>query len=41
MKVIKCLSETIECTLDAAEETIKKAIVYKEEYPVAAKALYT
>ena len=41
MKIIKCLSETIECTLDAAEDTIKKAIMYKDEYPAAAKALYT
>jgi hypothetical protein len=41
MKIIKCLSETIECTLDKAEEAIKNAIVYKEEYPTAAKALYT
>ena len=41
MQVIKCLSENIECTLDAAEENIKKAIKYKDEYPVAAKAFYT
>ena len=41
MKVIKCLSEDIECTLDIAEEDIKKAIMYKEEYPIAAKAFYT
>ena len=41
MRIIKCLSETIECTLDMAEEDIKKAIMYKEEYPVAAKAFYT
>lgn len=40
MQVIKCLSENIECTLDAAEENIKKAIKYKDEYPVAAKAFY-
>ena len=31
MQVIKCLSENIECTLDAAEENIKKAIKYKEQ----------
>lgn len=41
MKVIKCLSENIECTLDAAEENIKKAIKFKDEFPVAAKAFYT
>jgi len=41
MQVIKCLSENIECTLDAAEENIKKAIKYKDEFPVAAKAFYT
>ena len=40
MQVIKCLSENIECTLDAAEENIKKAIKYKDEFPVAAKAFY-
>lgn len=40
MEVIKCLSENIECTLDAAEENIKKAIKYKDEYPIAAKAFY-
>ena len=31
MKVIKCLSEDIEATLDAAENDIKKAIMYKDE----------
>lgn len=41
MQVIKCLSENIECTLDAAEENIKKAIQYKNDFPVAAKAFYT
>lgn len=41
MEVIKCLSENIECTLDVAEENIKKAIKYKDEFPVAAKAFYT
>ena len=40
MKIIKCLSEDIECTLDMAEENAKKAIMYKEEYPMAAKAFY-
>lgn len=41
MKVIKCLSESIESTLDMAEDSIKSAIKYKEEFPVAAKAFYT
>lgn len=41
MKVIKCLSESIESTLDMAEDNIKSAIKYKEEFPVAAKAFYT
>ena len=40
MKVIKCLSEDIEATLDAAENDIKKAIMYKDESPIAAKAFY-
>ena len=41
MKVIKDLSEEIENTLDQAECNIKKAIMYKDDYPVAAKAFYT
>ena len=41
MKIIKCLSEVIENTLDMAEEDIKKAMMYKIDYPIAAKALYT
>ena len=41
MKIIKCLSEDIEYTLDMAEENIKKAMMYKDEYPTAAKAFYT
>ena len=41
MKIIKCLCEDMEYTLDAAEDDIKKAIMYKEEYPVAAKFFYT
>ncbi len=41
MKIIKCLCEDMEYTLDAAEDDIKKAIMYKEEYPVAAKSFYT
>lgn len=40
MQIIKCLSENIETLLDMSEENIKKAIMYKEEFPVAAKALY-
>ena len=40
MKIIKCLSESIEETLDCAEEAIKKAIMYKSEYPIAARAFY-
>lgn len=40
MKIIKCLSEDIENTLDCAEECIKKAIMYKEDYPVASRAFY-
>ena len=30
----------MERTLDAAEENIKMAIKYKEEFPIAAKAFY-
>ena len=41
MKIIKCLSENIECILDMAEDNIKNAIKYQEEFPVAAKAFYT
>lgn len=40
MKVIKCLSESIESTLDMAEVMIENAIRYKDECPVAAKAFY-
>ena len=40
MKIIKCLSEDIEKTLDTAEDCIKQAIMYKEEYPVASRAFY-
>lgn len=40
MIVIKCLSENIEQTLDAAEENIKKAFKFKSEFPVAARAFY-
>lgn len=41
MKVIKDLCEEIENTIDQAECNVKKAIMYKDEYPVAAKAFYT
>lgn len=40
MEIIKCISEDIEATMDMAEENIKKAIVYKNDYPVAAKSFY-
>lgn len=40
MKVIKCLSENIEATLDAAEDNIRNAIKYKIDFPVASKAFY-
>lgn len=40
MKIIKCLSEDIECILDDAEESIKKAIMYKDDYPLASQAFY-
>ena len=41
MQIIKCLSEDIEIALECAEDNVKKAIMYKDEYPVAAKAFYT
>lgn len=40
MRIIKCLSEDIEKTLDHAEDCIKQAIMYKDEYPAAARAFY-
>ena len=40
MKIIKCISEDIEATMDLAEDNIKKAIMYKIDYPTAAKAYY-
>ena len=40
MKIIKCMSEDIERTLDYAEECAKKAIMYKEDYPIASRAFY-
>ena len=41
MTVIKCLSEDIEATMDMAEDNIKQAIMYKNDYPIAAKSFYT
>ena len=41
MKVIKCLSEDIEATMDMTENNIKKAIMYKNDFPIAAKSFYT
>lgn len=40
MKIIKCMTENIECILDMAETNIMKAIEFKNDYPVAAKAFY-
>lgn len=40
MRIIKCISEDIERTLDMAEENAKQAVMYKQDYPVAAKAFY-
>ena len=40
MKIIECLSEDIECTLNHAEDAIKKAMKYKETYPIASQAFY-
>lgn len=41
MKVIECISNDIEATMDMAEDNAKKAIMYKNEYPLAAKSFYT
>ena len=41
MEIIKCLSKDIETTLNAAENNIKAAMTYKEDYPVASRAFYT
>lgn len=41
MKVIECISEDIEATMDMAENNIQKAIMYKEDFPIAAKSFYT
>ena len=40
MKIIKCLSESIEQELEDAEEYAKLAIKYKEDYPAAAATFY-
>ena len=40
MEIIKCVSEDIETTMDLAEENIKKAIMYKNDYPSVAKSYY-
>ena len=40
MRVIKDLSEEIEKTLDQAECNIKKAMEYKDDYPVASRAFF-
>ena len=40
MRVIKDISEEIEETLDQAECNIKKAMKYKEEYPIASRAFF-
>lgn len=40
MQIIKCMCEDIEKTLEMAERNVKKAIEYKESYPIAAKAFY-
>jgi hypothetical protein len=34
------MTENIECILDMAETNILKAIEYKDEFPIAAKAFY-
>ena len=35
------MSEDIEATMDMAENNIKTAIMYKNDYPIAAKSFYT
>ena len=40
MEIIKCVSEDIENTMDLAENNIKKAIMYKNDYPNVAKSYY-
>ena len=41
MKIIKYFCEIIECELDKAEEYAKQAIIWKDEFPEASKALFT
>ena len=41
MKVIECIFNDIEATMDMAEDNAKKAIMYKNEYSLAAKSFYT
>ena len=41
MKIIKCLSEDIECELDIAEDYAKKAIEYQIDYPEQSKLYYS
>ena len=40
MKVIECVSEDIEATMDMAEENVKAAIMYKNDYPAVSKSFY-
>ena len=40
MKIIKELSQDIECALDHAEDCAKKAILYKSDYPTVAQRYY-
>lgn len=40
MKIIECISNDIETTMDLAEDNIKKAIMYKLDYPIASKSYY-
>lgn len=41
MKIIKVLCEKIEDSIECAEEYVKIAIEYKEEFPEVSKALFT
>ena len=40
MEIIKCMCEDIEDTMAMAGNNVRKAIEYKESYPVAAKVFY-
>lgn len=40
MEVIKCMCEDIENTMTIAGNNVRKAIEYKESYPIAAKVFY-